>query len=374
MIVAYEGGLLITKTNGPQRATLLVDSRTGKILPPSASPRIQQRVNVEGLALYQGLRNAHEHLDKNHYPRSKWRDTYDNASQWATDFSPRLAHAPYEALRNWPAWERYWVGVMKNLLSGVTTVIQHDAPHRILNRAGITIEGWRGAVHSLYLTPPETIQRAYRKSPRLYIHLAEGTDSAAADELDQLEALGCLGPKTVLIHGVGIRDTERAARLCGGLVWCPSSNQFLLGKTAQVKAWYAAGKLALGSDSRLTAEGDLLDELRAAHATGQLNPQALFDLVTDSPLSDADFFALPESADGDYYGALIRARRGDILWVMKRGKLLWRRDENHPNCLMNGLTYQLERSLYQILKRSRYIPLDGGLLRLDNYPMIPIEE
>jgi cytosine/adenosine deaminase-related metal-dependent hydrolase len=58
-------------------------------------------------------------------------------------------------------------------------------------------------------------------------------------------------------------------------VWCPSSNQFLFDATADVRAFDDADRLALGSDSRLSGERDLLDELHSAHATRQLSAEGL---------------------------------------------------------------------------------------------------
>jgi cytosine/adenosine deaminase-related metal-dependent hydrolase len=65
-----------------------------------------------------------------------------------------------------------------------------------------------------------------------------------------------------------------------GLVWCPSSNDFLFKRTADVRAFDDAERLALGSDSRLSGEGDLLDELKAAQATRQLSAEGLARTVT----------------------------------------------------------------------------------------------
>lgn len=196
------------------------------------------------------------------------------------------------------------------------------------------------------------------------IHLAEGTDEEAAQEFSQLEALGCISEKTILIHGVGLTGglTEKP----GGLVWCPSTNFFLLGETAEVKPWYMAGKLALGSDSRLTADGDLLDELKAAHHTGQLAVEQLFHIVTGDaakilhlphlgdlhPGKQADVIALPQSLHPNPYQALINAKRSDIVWVMRKGKILWQQDQLTPNCLLDGIPYRLNDSVLKMVRKS----------------------
>ena len=105
------------------------------------------------------------------------------------------------------------------------------------------------------------------------MHLAEGVDDEARGELPRLEALGCLKPNTVIVHGVAIDENgwRRVARTGAGLVWCPASNAFLFGETALVGALVdgsdeARVTVALGTDSRVTGSRDLLDELREASA------------------------------------------------------------------------------------------------------------
>jgi cytosine/adenosine deaminase-related metal-dependent hydrolase len=81
----------------------------------------------------------------------------------------------------------------------------------------------------------------------------------------------------VFIHGVAFCGSaaDRVIAAGAGLVWCPSSNQFLFDRTADVRTFDDADRLALGSDSRLSGERDLLDELKAAHATRQLSAEGL---------------------------------------------------------------------------------------------------
>jgi cytosine/adenosine deaminase-related metal-dependent hydrolase len=77
------------------------------------------------------------------------------------------------------------------------------------------------------------------------------------------------------------------------LVWCPSSNHFLLGRTLGAEALQAGIPIALGSDSALTAAGDLLDELQIARACGR-EPDELYRMVTEIP---ARMLRLPATKD-----------------------------------------------------------------------------
>ncbi len=288
--------------------------------------------------LFPGLINAHDHLELNHFPRTRFRDVYSNAHQWGEDVSMHLDQTPFRQLRALPLRDRCWIGGLKNLLCGATTVVHHNPLHRCLKARRFPVQVMRryGWAHSLHFETPAALQKSYRPDRPWMIHLAEGTDAVAVAELGQLDKLGLLKANTILIHGVGLTqaDAQLAIDRGAGLIWCPSSNYYLLDKTADVRPWSAVKQVALGSDSRLTADGDLLDELRAARAGGQLDARRLFDLVTVNPcymlgLTDvgdlvpgrwADCIALPRRDDP--YAALVAARRADLSLVMRRGKVM----------------------------------------------------
>ncbi len=228
-----------------------------------------------------GLINAHEHLELNSQPRLKWREKYANASEWIADFQPRFDSDPnLMVTRPETLDDRVWVGGLKNLLAGVTTVCHHNPMHRVLRRRfPVRVVERFGFSHSLHVDG-RAVAASHRRTPSDWpwmIHAGEGLDEAARAELDALDALGCLAANTVLIHGVAFCRTEadRVIAAGAGLIWCPSSNQFLFDQTADVRAFDDADRLALGSDSRLSGERDLLDELQSAHDTRQLSAEGL---------------------------------------------------------------------------------------------------
>ncbi len=322
--------IVLPPETGPRVTTLRCD--TGRILSLDTPPRRGDKIlDLAGYAVYPGLINAHDHLELNHFPRTKFRPVYENASQWSDDFKPHLDDEPFASLRRKPLDYQCQMGGIKNIRSGVTTVAHHNPLHKPLRSKDFVVRviqryGW---AHSFYLEPD--VAGTYRRTPRdapWLIHLAEGTDEVAAGELRQLDRIDCLHANTVLIHGVGMSETDRQHAIIAGagLVWCPSSNFFLLGRTADVYQFAEAGLLALGTDSRLTADGDMLDELRAAHATGQITPEQLFSAVTTYAarilrLKDVgallpgylpDFFIAPVAANTDPYQALIALKAQDI--------------------------------------------------------------
>lgn len=270
-------------------------------------------VDMRGYAVWPALINAHDHLALNHYPRSRFRPVYASAHDWGEAMHARLRREPYRTGRAYSMADRTFIGGLKNLLCGALTVVHHNPLYEPLLAPGYPVRVLRryGWAHSLHFE--KDVVGSYLKVESdvpWVIHLAEGVDDRAALEYGRLKKLGCVKPNTVLVHGVGLSadDMLDGARRVRGLVWCPSSNRFLLGYTANVELWQAlGGRVALGSDSRLTADGDLLDEMRAALQAGQVAAGALLALVTRQP---AEMFDITDA------GNLIPGMRAD--WVATR--------------------------------------------------------
>lgn len=296
-------------------------------------------VDLHGGLIAPGLINAHDHLEFNCFKRLKWREKYRNAAEWIADFQPRFETDP-DVLGPLaiPLADRLWIGGLKNLLSGVTTVCHHNPWHRALDNGFPVrvVKNFRYS-HSL-LIDGDKVADSYRRTPAAWpwiIHLAEGIDDAAAAELTRLQALQCLQANTVLVHGVGLTaaDQTRVIDSGGALVWCPSSNQFLFGATAHVPAFAAAHRAALGSDSRLSGERDLLAELKIAHAAKQVDAKTLFRMITSDTAKilrlpyagriaaglPADLAIFPARGD-DPFSAMLSAERADVRLVMIAGR------------------------------------------------------
>ncbi len=330
--IHLRGGWVWQGAGEPSRCDLFL---TDRILQQPVARALT--IHLEGCTLFPGLVNAHDHLELNHYPRSKFRDRYDNAHQWGEDVNARLDCEPYRGLRSYSLADRLFIGGLKNLLCGATTVAHHNPPHPPLFRRDYPVTALRryGWAHSLHFQTDAQVRASYRRTPPgvpWFIHLAEGADALAASEYRRLRDLGCAGRNTVLVHGVGLSDADRteAAQRVRGLVWCPTTNLYLLGQTASAKRWLeAGGRLALGSDSRLTASGDLLDELRAACALG-FSPDEVLGLATAGaaaliglpqaghlrPGAQADCIALQAEGGAE---TLCRAHRADLALVVRGG-------------------------------------------------------
>jgi cytosine/adenosine deaminase-related metal-dependent hydrolase len=246
----------------------------GRIVEPTGSFDVVLR--VPGGTLHPGLINAHDHLHRNHFGRLG-APPYANAYDWGRDIHRTHAEAIARA-RALPRREALLRGAWRNLRAGVTTVVHHD-PWEPDFDAGFPIRvAPVESAHSLGFgaeLPHATGGR------RFAIHLAEGVDAASAAEVVALAARGLVTRDLLAVHCVGVDDAGIALLRGAGaaIVWCPSSNRFLFGRTAPSELLAPGIDVLLGSDSLLTADGSLLDELRLARALGIVSEERLLDAI-----------------------------------------------------------------------------------------------
>jgi cytosine/adenosine deaminase-related metal-dependent hydrolase len=241
-------------------------------------------LDLTGHLVLPGLINAHDHLEFNLFPQLG-RGPYRNAGEWARAIYHPDRSPIREQLRV-PKPVRLWWGALKNLLSGVTTVCHHNPYERDVFGADFPVRVVRrfSWAHSLEFEPE--LAARFRKTPANYpflVHCAEGADAAARSEVQSLDELGALDQRTAIVHGVGITATSLALmrQRRASLVWCPTSNLAMLGRTVSRTVLRSGIPIALATDSALSAPVDLLDELAVAR---RYVPRArLYEMVTSGP-------------------------------------------------------------------------------------------
>jgi cytosine/adenosine deaminase-related metal-dependent hydrolase len=321
-----------------QASLLVVDGRVVDSFP--AGTRVFT-LRLRDHLVFPGLVNAHDHLTLNAIPPPARTRTFPNSYEWIEAFQTAFSDPAVIAVRSLPKKVRAFHGGLKNLLAGTTTVAHHDPWCPDFDDPDFPVEVLRryGWSHSLGLAetygPP--VRAGYAATPKdvpWFIHLAEGTDSAAAAELGRLNALGALEENTLLVHCVGLTAEGIGGVLSrgAGVIWCPASNLAVLGATLSPRPFADARRLALGTDSRFTGSRDLLAEMKVAAAESDLSPREIVRLVTGdaarllrrpdlgglSPGQRADFVVLPDPG-GDPWEALLRASRADLAAVIRGG-------------------------------------------------------
>ena len=227
--------------------------------------------DLRGHAILPALINSHDHLHLNGIAPLPTSETFANSYTWSCAFEAHFQRPEVKDALAVPEALRLWQGALKNALCGATTVMHHDPARALFDADGFPVRTLRpcGWAHSLHWQYGPPVVHSFRCTPPdvgWFIHLAEGTDELAAAELQELQGLDCLQANTVLIHGVGLSDADVASVIASGagLVWCPASNLRLLGQTVRperLRLLFAAGRLTLGTDSRLSGSRDLLEEL-----------------------------------------------------------------------------------------------------------------
>lgn len=272
---SFQGEILV---NGPR-----FDALRSEAYVDASSPSSEATVDLHDYLILPGLINAHDHLEFALFPRLG-KGGYNNFLEWTEDIHHTDAQLIAEH-RQVPREVRLWWGGIRNLLCGVTTVCHHNAyePEVFTDEFVVRVLKDYGWAHSLPLEPGAAVKKQETPDGRpFFIHLAEGVDEQSREEILDLHRAGALDADTVIIHGLGL-GTEGSSLLRAadaGLIWCPSSNLFLFGRTLSSKEIRSFPKVALGSDSPLTGQGDFLDEVRCASQVLQTPSADLYDHVT----------------------------------------------------------------------------------------------
>jgi hypothetical protein len=258
-------------SNGP----ISLHLKNGKMIPVNSGSADALQLTFDNALAFPGLVNSHDHLDFNLFPQLGDR-VYNNYTEWGDHI-----HANYKdeiaAVLKVPLALRVSWGIFKNLLCGVTTVVNHGEPLAVSN-APINVEQCH-SIHSVQFEKrwKMRLNNPLKRKLPVVIHVGEGSDESSNKEIDELISWNLLKKKLIGVHGVAM--TPRQAKKFEALIWCPESNFFLLNKTAQANRLKKYTTILFGTDSTLTGNWNIWNHIRLARQTKMLTDAELYSAL-----------------------------------------------------------------------------------------------
>lgn len=289
------------------------------------------KLTFDNALVFPGLINSHDHLDFNLFPRLGGH-LYDDYTEWGRHLHQKYQHEIHGILIIPKRLRQQW-GIYKNLLCGVTTVVNHGEKTGLSN-ALITVFEQSHCLHSLQFEKYWKIKlnSPLKRHLPVNIHIGEGNNLRCAREADQLAKYNLLKRKLIGVHAVSM--SAKQAKKFEAIVWCPASNYFLLGKTAKIDKVKKSTKILFGTDSTLTGPWDIWEHFRLAEKTKLLSSSELYASVTQSPADtwhlnggrveegrDADLVVARKKDGRAGYSAFFALSPADLLLVIHKGRI-----------------------------------------------------
>jgi cytosine/adenosine deaminase-related metal-dependent hydrolase len=293
-------------------------------------------IDFDNAIAFPGLINSHDHLEMNCFPPLKNND-YTNYTQWGADIHVAHKETIRSVLRIPEALRIQW-GAYKNLLNGITTVVNHGKKIQADNLP-VTVFQNCSNLHSVALEKnwKHKLQLGLFSKKPFVIHIGEGTDEAAVAEIDTYVKHNFFCKKTIGVHGVAMNVQQ--AKKFTALVWCPASNYFLLETTARIDILKTATRILFGTDSTLSAGWSVWEQLQLARSLNMLSDKELFAAVTTTAAKIWNIhnndIVLAKKKTGNYFDGFFSLSAEDILLVIKDGQIVLY-DESLHNQLHNN--------------------------------------
>jgi cytosine/adenosine deaminase-related metal-dependent hydrolase len=298
---------------------------------PSAETE-ENSILFDNSLAFPGLVNSHDHLDFNLFPQLANRQ-YNNYREWGLDIH-KANRAAIDKVLNIPQTLRTEWGLYKNLLNGITTVVNHGP---VLDIAPDLITVFQDC-YSLHSPGFERnwrwkLNRRRQDRGVIVMHMGEGIDKTSFREINSVLRWNLRNKQIIGIHGVAMNG-KQAAKL-KALIWCPASNQFLFHKTAEIVKLKNHTSILFGTDSTLTSSWDIWEQLKLARSMRQLSDEELFHSLTTTAhriwnLPGSGEIAGNEPADiivanmhpsSDTFDAFYKICSGDILLIVHKGNI-----------------------------------------------------
>jgi cytosine/adenosine deaminase-related metal-dependent hydrolase len=289
-------------------------------------------INFDDAIAFPGLINSHDHLDFNLFP-SLGEKLYQNYTEWGKQIHQDYSNEIAAILKIPTSLREHW-GIYKNLICGVTTVVNHGPKIQVAEKLIRVIEGGQN-LHSVQFEKWWKIKlnNPFKLHKKVVIHVGEGIDESAKKEIDSLINWNLLKRSLIGIHGVAMEIGQVLA--FKALIWCPQSNYFLLNATARINLIKKFRTVLFGTDSTLTSSWNIWDHLDLARSLKMLGDQELYHTLNSNPAKiwqlasgklekgfAADMVIAKRKNNPDAFDAFFKIRPADLLLVMKNGKIL----------------------------------------------------
>ncbi len=289
-------------------------------------------IQFDNAIAFPGLINSHDHLEFNLFPMLG-NKKYNDYVEWGVDIHKSNSKTITEILKI-PIDLRIKYGIYKNILNGVTTVINHGK-NNIEGDSIIDVITKYNYLHSIRL---EKYWRAkinlVQNNFPFVIHIGEGTNRESYDEINKLIQWNIFNKKIIGVHAIAM-DVKQAEHF-KAIVWCPVSNNFLYGKTSHINSLKYKTEILFGTDSNLSSEWNLWKHLRFARNFQLLNDTELFQSVTSNASkvwginkigsinteNIADIVAA-EKNSSNFFDSFYSLNPNDILLIIKKGKIIF---------------------------------------------------
>ena len=290
------------------------------------------KIQFENALAFPGLINSHDHLDFNSF-HPLGNHLYKNYTEWGEDIHKNNKEE-IEAVLKIPQKLRILWGIYKNLLNGVTTVVNHGDRLQVPTNLIQVLQDF-SSLHSVGFEKNWKLKLncPLLKNKQFVMHIGEGTGREAHLEIDTLIRWNILKRKIIGVHAVCMNEKQAAA--FKALVWCPYTNLFLLGKTAAINLLKHHAKIIFGTDSTLTSSWNIWEHLRMARKTSMVSDIELIDMLTTtaadawslkktgqlSPGFHADIVVIKQKSRFNNMDNFFASNPEDILLVIHQGNI-----------------------------------------------------
>jgi cytosine/adenosine deaminase-related metal-dependent hydrolase len=339
-------------------------------------PTGEIQFDCESAVAFPGLINSHDHLEFNLFPGLGNR-VYKNYIEWGEDIHANNKEIISQVL-NIPLNLRIQWGIYKNLVNGITTVVQHGRKLDVRTDL-INVYQKDYSLHSPALEKNWVWKlnvRASKKFP-VTIHVGEGTDQERYKEINSVIRWNLFRKKLVAVHGIAMRPEQ--AENFEAVIWCPVSNFFLFEKTAAIDELKTKTEILFGTDSTLTGGWNIWEHLSVARKTNFLTDKELILALTKTaskiwglntgeltPGKDADI-VIANKTSGDTNN-LFDLNPRDILLVICKGELVLfdqairgkiKGAENFCRTRLQGSVKYVKGNLAQLIEKINSFNIQG---------------